>query len=433
MPKFQCHYEVLKVTRDAPAEVIRAAYRSLSQKHHPDKNVGNPEAARVMARLNAAYSVLSDAEQRELYDYQILHGRGTDQYEYQESANAGDFNGEPGRASEAGAGSAGKARDSRLNRVRDYVAGRHGRIAAVLLGSTALVLVIVGRSSWQEQRSMRLLEQAANYTPGAASAPPAASAPATSASADMELVGKANGTGRGQDAPAPRASKDEPAAATTAAKAEAPAAAPKASDFERLTAMLKSMGLGLHKLDLPSKETKPKEAAPKAAEAEKAVAASKAVPAAATKPVPAATAAAQPSRAAAVEAAQAERVATADAVRADAKPQAEPSRASAVASASANAVASAPRQAPVADMRTCAPPSYPPKAHAAGETGTVQVALLVAGDGRVIESKVQKSSGSAELDKAARKAFSQCRFKVSADDKDADPVWARLEYVFSLD
>jgi TonB family protein len=111
----------------------------------------------------------------------------------------------------------------------------------------------------------------------------------------------------------------------------------------------------------------------------------------------------------------------------------EPSRASAAASASANAASSAPRQAPVADMRTCAPPSYPPKAHAAGETGTVQVALLVAGDGRVIESKVQKSSGSSELDKAARKAFSQCRFKVAGDDKDADPVWARLEYVFSLD
>ncbi|WUR14446.1 TonB family protein [[Empedobacter] haloabium] len=426
MTKFQCHYEVLKVTRDAPAEVIRAAYRSLSQKHHPDKNVGNPEAARVMARLNAAYSVLSDAEQRELYDYQILHGHGSGQYEYHESANAGDFNGEPGRASETAGGRNGKAPDSLLNRVRDYVAGRHGRIAAVLLGSTAIVLVIVGRSSWQEQQSMRLLEQAATYTPGAASAPPVASVP--SGQAEVELVGK--GAGQGREIPVARATGDEPAP-----KAEAPAAAPKASDFERLTAMLKSMGLGLHKLDLPAKEAKPKETAPKEttakedapkpAQAEKAVVAAKAAP----------TPVAQPSKAV-TEAGrgrdEAERAAP-DTARVEPKPQAEPSRASAAASASANATSSAPRQAPVADMRTCAPPTYPPKAHAAGETGTVQVALLVAGDGRVIESKVQKSSGSSELDKAARKAFSQCRFKVASDDKDADPVWARLEYVFSLD
>lgn len=429
MPKFQCHYEVLKVTRDAPAEVIRAAYRSLSQKHHPDKNVGNPEAARVMARLNAAYSVLSDAEQRELYDYQILHGRGTDQYEYHESANAGDFNGEPGRASEA-ARADGDVKDSLLNRVRDYVAGRHGRIAAVLLGSTALVLVIAGRSSWREQQSMRLLEQAATYTPGAASVPTAASVP--SAQADVELVGKAASPGR--DTSASRSARDEPAPAAPAPKAEAPAAAPKASDFERLTAMLKSMGLGLHKLDIPAKEAKPKEAAaketaakeaaPKPAQAEKAVAAKGAsIPASQS-----AKAVAEPGRGRD----EVERAAP-DTARVEPKPQAEPSRASASASASANAAASAPRQAPVADMRTCAPPAYPPKAHAAGETGTVQVALLVAGDGRVIESKVQKSSGSSELDKAARKAFSQCRFKVAGDDRDADPVWARLEYVFSLD
>ena len=71
MTKFHSHYESLNVTRDAPPEVIRAAYRSLSQKHHPDKNSGNDEAARVMARLNAAYSVLSDAGQRELYDLQL--------------------------------------------------------------------------------------------------------------------------------------------------------------------------------------------------------------------------------------------------------------------------------------------------------------------------------------------------------------------------
>ncbi|WEF30815.1 TonB family protein [Pseudoduganella chitinolytica] len=428
MTKFQCHYEVLKVTRDAPAEVIRAAYRSLSQKHHPDKNVGNPDAARVMARLNTAYSVLSDAEQRELYDYQILHGRGSHQYEYHESANSSDFNGAPGRASEA-AGRNGEPRNSLLNRVRDYVAGRHGRIAAVLLGSAAIVVAVIGRSSWQEQRSMRMLEQAANYTPGAASAPHAGAAVASREQGEMELVGK--GATQEPAATGPRAAQEDPAQSGVAARTESPAAA-KASDFERLSAMLKSMGLGLHKLDLPTTAPKAKEAAPKAVEPEKAVPAVKASTAAsAAAPAPAP---AQPARTVAVT--EAERPSASDAARADAKPPVEASRASVASAASVSASANAGaavRQAPIADMRTCAPPTYPPKAHAANETGTVQVALLVAGDGRVVESKVQKSSGSAELDKAARKAFSQCRFKMPSDDKDAEPVWARLEYVFSLD
>lgn len=422
MTKFQCHYEVLKVTRDAPAEVIRAAYRSLSQKHHPDKNVGNPEAARVMARLNTAYSVLSDAEQRELYDYQILHGHGSHQYGY-ESANAGDFNGAQG--SQAPADQAGTARDSLLNRMRDYVAGRHGRIAAALVGVCAVILAIAGRSTWQDNRSMRTLEQAANYRPGAAATPHASAMAAPGEQGTVELVGK----GAASADTSPRSTKDEATVAAPAPKTE-PAAAAKASDFERLTAMLKSMGLGLHKLDLPPTAPKAKEAPPKSAEAEKAAPAAKAgAVASAPSAAPAPT---QPSRASAV--AEAERASAPDVARADAKPQVEASRASVASSASASASASvAARQAPIADMRTCAPPMYPPKAHAASETGTVQVALLVAGDGRVVESKVQKSSGSAELDKAARKAFSQCRFKMPGDDKDAEPVWARLEYVFSLD
>lgn len=428
MTKFQCHYEVLKVTRDAPAEVIRAAYRSLSQKHHPDKNVGNPDAARVMARLNTAYSVLSDAEQRELYDYQILHGHGSHQYGY-ESANAGDFNGEPGRASEAAAGRNGNPPDSLLNRVRDYVAGRHGRIGAVLVGACAVVLAIAGRSTWQENRSMRMLEQAANYHPGAAASPTASAMAAAGEPGTVELVGKGAAT-QAPAADTSARSANEAAVAGPAPKAEAAAAA-KASDFERLAAMLKSMGLGLHKLDLPTTTaTKAKEATPKAAETEKAAPAAKAsaaASAASAAPLPP-----QPARAAAV--AEVERAPASDGARADAKPQAEASRASVASSASASTgTGAAARQAPIADMRTCAPPTYPPKAHAANETGTVQVALLVAGDGRVIDSKVQKSSGSSELDKAARKAFSQCRFKVAGDDKDADPVWARLEYVFSLD
>lgn len=62
------HYDNLKVSRDAPAEVIRAAYKSLSQKYHPDRHADGEEANRVMRLLNAAYEVLSDPVKREEHD-----------------------------------------------------------------------------------------------------------------------------------------------------------------------------------------------------------------------------------------------------------------------------------------------------------------------------------------------------------------------------
>lgn len=62
------HYDNLRVARNAPLEVIRAAYKTLSQKYHPDRNPGDPEAARIMAILNASYDVLSNPEKRAAHD-----------------------------------------------------------------------------------------------------------------------------------------------------------------------------------------------------------------------------------------------------------------------------------------------------------------------------------------------------------------------------
>jgi curved DNA-binding protein CbpA len=68
VPKVRTHYDNLKVARDAPPEVIRAAYKSLSQKYHPDRNPGDPKASRTMAIINAAYRVLSDPDLRRKHD-----------------------------------------------------------------------------------------------------------------------------------------------------------------------------------------------------------------------------------------------------------------------------------------------------------------------------------------------------------------------------
>ncbi len=62
------HYDSLQVSRTAPLEVIRAAYKILAQKYHPDRNQGDAEANRLMQVINVAYEVLSDPIKRAEHD-----------------------------------------------------------------------------------------------------------------------------------------------------------------------------------------------------------------------------------------------------------------------------------------------------------------------------------------------------------------------------
>jgi len=68
MNKIHTHYENLKVSRNAPDEVIRAAYKVLAQKYHPDRNHGDLDAARIMTVVNTSYRVLSDPDERWNHD-----------------------------------------------------------------------------------------------------------------------------------------------------------------------------------------------------------------------------------------------------------------------------------------------------------------------------------------------------------------------------
>lgn len=81
----------------------------------------------------------------------------------------------------------------------------------------------------------------------------------------------------------------------------------------------------------------------------------------------------------------------------------------------------------------CATPEYPASAARNGETGTVSLALLIGADGRVTDSKIQKSSGSRALDKAAQAALSMCKFKPATNDGEAEEGWGQIAYVWNLD
>jgi curved DNA-binding protein CbpA len=67
MPELPDHYRTLQVHVDAEADVIRAAYRALARRHHPD---GGGQSAE-MAQLNEAYAVLIDPRARAAYDAQV--------------------------------------------------------------------------------------------------------------------------------------------------------------------------------------------------------------------------------------------------------------------------------------------------------------------------------------------------------------------------
>ena len=62
------YYKVLGVAAGAPLAEIKAAYRKLALRYHPDRNPDDPEAERNFKELAEAYEVLSDPEKRSLYD-----------------------------------------------------------------------------------------------------------------------------------------------------------------------------------------------------------------------------------------------------------------------------------------------------------------------------------------------------------------------------
>jgi protein TonB len=87
----------------------------------------------------------------------------------------------------------------------------------------------------------------------------------------------------------------------------------------------------------------------------------------------------------------------------------------------------------VVDASACSKPDYPKNALRNGDTGTVTLQLLVGVDGRVTDSRVEKSSGYRELDRAAQTGLSLCRFKPETLDGVPRESWTRMQYLWSLD
>lgn len=65
------YYEILEVSPKASQEVIKAAYKSLMQRYHPDRNPDNAAAAEHSVLVVQAYEVLSDSGKRAVYDSEL--------------------------------------------------------------------------------------------------------------------------------------------------------------------------------------------------------------------------------------------------------------------------------------------------------------------------------------------------------------------------
>lgn len=62
------YYELLGVNKGASEADLKAAYRKLAMKYHPDRNPGDKEAEHKFKEISQAYDVLKDADKRAAYD-----------------------------------------------------------------------------------------------------------------------------------------------------------------------------------------------------------------------------------------------------------------------------------------------------------------------------------------------------------------------------
>ena len=101
------------------------------------------------------------------------------------------------------------------------------------------------------------------------------------------------------------------------------------------------------------------------------------------------------------------------------------------------AVAAKPQAGPsvvraVVDFSTCDKPDYPRNSLRNEEQGTVRLQFLIGLDGRVADSKIEKSSGFRALDAAAKNALSLCKFKPGSVDGKPQQSWTAVDYVWKL-
>lgn len=85
---YKDYYKILGVSKTASEKEIKKAYRKLARQYHPDVNPGDAAAETKFKDINEAYEVLSDPENRKMYD---KFGSEWKQYQRAGGGNDSDF------------------------------------------------------------------------------------------------------------------------------------------------------------------------------------------------------------------------------------------------------------------------------------------------------------------------------------------------------
>ena len=75
-------YTTLGIAKDASQEDIKAAYRRVARRLHPDVNQNNPGAAEQFQDITAAYELLMDADRKKSFDNQIVKRASGENYNF---------------------------------------------------------------------------------------------------------------------------------------------------------------------------------------------------------------------------------------------------------------------------------------------------------------------------------------------------------------
>ena len=87
-------YEVLGVARNASAKDIKAAFRKLAKKYHPDQNPDDPKAKELFAEANQAYEIVGDEKRRAAFDRGEIDAAGKARFQgFEHAAGADPFAG----------------------------------------------------------------------------------------------------------------------------------------------------------------------------------------------------------------------------------------------------------------------------------------------------------------------------------------------------
>jgi len=78
------YYEILQVHQKASNDMIKAAYRALVKKYHPDNCKDSKLANEMMNAINEAYDVLSNPEKRKKYDEYLVYKSGNSHRTYED-------------------------------------------------------------------------------------------------------------------------------------------------------------------------------------------------------------------------------------------------------------------------------------------------------------------------------------------------------------